>query len=1484
MTAIPSASLSENILARNNARQRTTAPVAAPSPLSGTRVYQLQSSLSAKLHEKNQALEQLQLSPITRKALVQQSELIKKELNNLNQYDKELEVSEELRFKLELLTNELHTVKGSKSTTRFGGNNTNKLKPSTVKPLPPPLTSAGPTKQRSKNIKGSGRNPDIAFATEIGQNLLVEIRRLQNLLQEKEDIIKQLEKSQDDNELSYDDAITQLRKKEKSEERLQEENWNLEIANQELRDHLIESSQTIAKHNVEYAKLSKQLKRQTEQIEILKAREEKSISVIETIKARHEQESFTLKKITAQTQRESNLLKNQLQDLKAELQICQSKLAIKQSVSSRVTEAISSQSNPSIENEGNEDDHSNAAEKILATNNNAIQVVRNQAMETETLKQSLAHAHRIISNLRSSSHKEKKEKFELKKMLSDSQEIVEQQSKQLINCHCNRDHLSTNDTKKMIGKKKPIAAKRKRIGVARRAKGLTPEESNSDEEIGIEQHNSSNISTTADDEVDDIESNEYQMLDPYFGTDCNSNPHQNNMLRYNNSALVPALAMKPLSSELEANSKVEKCDIGVNTDALYLTEEQLGVVNQPVKAYRETIDGIYNTQPDSSVSQTLTEKMDKKDKMSRNSINQQQAILLSRINNTDYEMNPVTINKDKTPANQSYFGSLQASTLLKYKGVDNVDFRTAKRNKDQLGNIIDLKNVFLQRARDILSPAQIDMLIPIFNEGYTVTTAVEKANSLSVPYSNLSDEQCNPQTNINADNDRFKFDMGQPNVSVMKKTLPTTEDDPPAKTESPRITVEEGNALRGKKLTPSTAMALKEQQADESLAADTESLSSVESFSANEANEPTDSPNNNINKLLESLDDSQCKLKVAHTKTEMKQQFEIELIKQRSELILAMDNALKEQRKELETARQNDINKLKEDMEASKLTNIQALNADIESYKKEAKLTNQQMKEMLTRESANILIKRAVDEAVDATEKKHRAVLSEMIPKQSALGMVQIEVAKAIEEERKVISKKEESFERELQLRLNQMISKAEAEGIKKLAVADAIMKERKAIAAREDVRYTKEQVDLLIEAAVREAINNKKSEHALLSATKRKFNRDKEKLSAGYLETETHTTDKRAPQDLEHNYVPAIPVKRSNSTLSKKPLPSRKTPSPFPSVSTPVFSPGKPKLSETNRTDSFRLKLSKSISPHQKSKRFSIDNTEVKNNSYGSVRILETTRYNNKAYQHLKARSCMSLHSLSQRQISSTSISTISSNEDSLSDNLLENPSLTLHNSSDTHINVVMAVTQTVIGEDMFKHTRRYVGGGFSANNHKRYFWVHPYTNTLYWSTTRPGPEGNERKTKRIFVQSVASIPNNNRSGLSPNSLLISTPKRKLKITASTLERHEVWLKALTYLVKRPIITNERISEQTSHDICSTASLEYAGHQQTSNDTLNISYDALFSTGNSDAQIFDVEDSDSADSEELIDVRQCCGGKHDISTLSKNRHHNHSFREGLDE
>ena len=72
--------------------------------------------------------------------------------------------------------------------------------------------------------------------------------------------------------------------------------------------------------------------------------------------------------------------------------------------------------------------------------------------------------------------------------------------------------------------------------------------------------------------------------------------------------------------------------------------------------------------------------------------------------------------------------------------------------------------------------------------------------------------------------------------------------------------------------------------------------------------------------------------------------------------------------------------------------------------------------------------------------------------------------------------------------------------------------------------------------------------------------------------------------------------------------------------------------------------------------------------------------------------------------------------NDDSLSQHHLQNDP-----------RIIQAITQTMIGEYLWKYTRTATKSGLSSNRHRRFFWVHPYTRTLYWSEQDPSTAGKQ-------------------------------------------------------------------------------------------------------------------------------------------------------------
>jgi len=137
---------------------------------------------------------------------------------------------------------------------------------------------------------------------------------------------------------------------------------------------------------------------------------------------------------------------------------------------------------------------------------------------------------------------------------------------------------------------------------------------------------------------------------------------------------------------------------------------------------------------------------------------------------------------------------------------------------------------------------------------------------------------------------------------------------------------------------------------------------------------------------------------------------------------------------------------------------------------------------------------------------------------------------------------------------------------------------------------------------------------------------------------------------------------------------------------------------------------------------------------------------------------------------------------------NLPGNPQVSPHNFG-TDPKIIQAITQTMIGEFLWKYTRKAGRAEMSETRHRRYFWVHPYTKTLYWSDQDPQTAGrNEMRAKSVLIESVQVINDDNPMppGLHRKSLEVVTPGRRVRFTASTGQRHETWYNALKYLLVR--------------------------------------------------------------------------------------------------
>ncbi|OHW94852.1 nuclear migration protein [Colletotrichum incanum] len=121
-----------------------------------------------------------------------------------------------------------------------------------------------------------------------------------------------------------------------------------------------------------------------------------------------------------------------------------------------------------------------------------------------------------------------------------------------------------------------------------------------------------------------------------------------------------------------------------------------------------------------------------------------------------------------------------------------------------------------------------------------------------------------------------------------------------------------------------------------------------------------------------------------------------------------------------------------------------------------------------------------------------------------------------------------------------------------------------------------------------------------------------------------------------------------------------------------------------------------------------------------------------------------------------------------------------------------------TMVGEWMFKYVRRRKSFGVpdsgkddsSNDRHKRWVWLAPYERAILWSSKQPssGSALMGKTGRKLTIQSVLDVKDDNpapknQGAVFNRSILILTPQRALKFTATSSERHYVWLTALSFL-----------------------------------------------------------------------------------------------------
>lgn len=234
----------------------------------------------------------------------------------------------------------------------------------------------------------SNATSDIELATEIGQGLLSEVRRMQSILQERQDTLITLESERVDNQQRIDDLLKQLRYKNETEEKLKEDIWNLELTKQDLSHQIRQLSQSIARTQMEQVRRERQSSLVSQELELLKASQLNWQEMMNNTQIEYESTLSTLNTQLANLKKEKDVIALQLEKL--------------------------SKAQKDAKQEEEQDE-------------SKLRKISEQ--EIKSLQVSLGQAHSIMESLQLDLEKEKQKKSEVDALLRESQETIESMQK-----------------------------------------------------------------------------------------------------------------------------------------------------------------------------------------------------------------------------------------------------------------------------------------------------------------------------------------------------------------------------------------------------------------------------------------------------------------------------------------------------------------------------------------------------------------------------------------------------------------------------------------------------------------------------------------------------------------------------------------------------------------------------------------------------------------------------------------------------------------------------------------------------------------------------------------------------------------------------------------------------------------------------------------------------------------------------------------------
>lgn len=1084
------------------------------------------------------------------------------------------------------------------------------------------------------------------------------------------------------------------------------------MANEELRNQLAESNQISSKSKTENTKLAKKLRLVTEQNDALKAQVEKASTSAESVKVKHEQDMQTLRRTMANLQREVGGYKDQIQALKSELDVKSSRHNLR----ATVQEAISVKEEPITDAEVK-------LEEVItpkaSTSTPTIQ--KGQSLELTTTKQSLAHAHRMVNNLRMSLHKEKQEKHDIKKLLSESQEVIEKLQHDVQDISLETRSRTKNAKRiehKTSRRPKAYGVRSNPVDVAATNEDVSKFDTGVAEDFV---HDESEIdSATEDNDTSDNSDNEMSLS----MNDISSHT-----------------TMKSLSSEL--------ADILTSEDPIKSTAVSPATISDDWPSHLQQVqtsqsNGILpaivlpqetNAPPVQTVSPEPRQRtLSTSSLVSMSAPPKERKLSTAALATSSAEPSKPLVSLSSCALSSESAIPIEAESKDTQTEMPKTRQRTLSTSR-----LVPVSAAPVERGLEAaLSPPvpektlSTSRLTPV--SAAPVERDLEAVSLPPVPQKTLSTSRLVPVSAAPIERN-LEVTLSPP---VPQKTLSTSTLKPfdiePTQLEDPAINlIVNGNSksvasknrtreFSTSKLASYSGSPVKfNNTATQTIGQQPKSVSDhAHNHDVTEANLVTDSAFSTSLRWSAAPD--------------LKFNFAIE---QPSILDKSINN----------DSNGNDGDNVIEHVAESGLDKNVGRSLETRSIGLQwpaEQLRNQEANEtpelapMLSKGTSTSDLKddNTLDKQDTGTATLPKIDMVTTQPSRTTIESIDT-ASSPINQHFSIPDVNQTAYT--VGPTGEQMMTRNEAEALAAAYMADALSKNK---AHHSSQRIAWEQGRLL-----------KSSSMAFLNAPPRPETPPSPNLIA----------------------KSAKPPKTPKMFLSPSPKPSKSTPMP-------------------TKTKSLRSSSSNaSLRPALPSRADTQPSKDETRDDYGHALVRKST---------------LSLAPSASSSLSGTSAGSPMDMDHSYQrrSSFMSQTSLSMSNVP-TNLSVITAITKTMIGEWLWKYTRRTVGGGISEHRHRRFFWVHPYTRTLYWSVAEPGVDGSEALAKSgkfigltvfcseeaiscnvkpynfffaitAYIEAVMSVPNRGSVGDSSASLLIKTANRELKLAAPDMEKHTLWYK----------------------------------------------------------------------------------------------------------